>query len=555
MKILILGGYGTFGGRLAELLSNTQELTLIIAGRSESKAIQFIKKLSPGSKKMPLAFDRNADVEKQLCLIKPDLLIDATGPFQLYGDDPYRVIKACISQQVNYMDLADGVQFVNGVVQFDDAAKKQNLYVLSGVSSFPVLTAAVVRKLARDFKKVTAIKGGIAPSPYAGVGLNVLYAISDYAGKSVEIIRDGKMQCAYALTDTFDYTIAPPGYLPLRNRCFSLFDVPDLQALPKLWPELDSIWMGAAPVPAFFHWALRMLSWLVRLRLLPSLSLLAPLFHFVSNTIRWGEHRGGMFVSIQGTTGIGESIERSWHLVAEGDDGPYIPSMAIEGIVRKSLKGTLPRAGARPCTDDLELTDYDLLFKNRSIHTGEREQNSESVKPYLYREVLGSSWDSLPTSLKLIHERNEDLSAQGLASVERGNGFFSALVATAFGFPNACKEIPVAVSFTLKNNIEHWRRTFGEKSFSSTQARGTTQGLISERFGPFSFDLALVVKDEKLNFIVRDWFFFGIRLPRILAPAGNSYEFEEDGQFHFHVEVAHPIFGLIVRYRGFLIPR
>jgi short subunit dehydrogenase-like uncharacterized protein len=86
MKILIIGGYGTFGGRLSELLSKLEALTLVIAGRSEVKAANFIGTLSAGAKKLPLAFDRDADVDSQIGQLKPDLVIDATGPFQLYGD-------------------------------------------------------------------------------------------------------------------------------------------------------------------------------------------------------------------------------------------------------------------------------------------------------------------------------------------------------------------------------------------------------------------------------------------------------------------------------------
>jgi saccharopine dehydrogenase-like NADP-dependent oxidoreductase len=253
LKILIIGGYGTFGGRLAELLSNIETLTLLIAGRSELKAIKFISKLAVGAKKIPLSFDRDGDLEKQISVVKPDLVIDATGPFQFYGDDPYRVVKACISQHANYMDLADGAEFVSGIEQFDKEAKASGIYILSGVSSFPVLTAAVVRHLSHDMAQVTDIKGGIAPSPYAGVGLNVIRAIASYAGKQVTIIRDGKNNTAYALTESFDYCIAPPGYLPLRKTRFSLMDVPDIYVLPKIWPQLRSMWMGAGPVPAIFH--------------------------------------------------------------------------------------------------------------------------------------------------------------------------------------------------------------------------------------------------------------------------------------------------------------
>jgi Domain of unknown function (DUF4166)/Saccharopine dehydrogenase NADP binding domain len=554
VKILIIGGYGTFGGRVAKLLSNAETLTLIIAGRSETKAMKFISTLASGARKVPLAFERNTDVEKQIAAIKPDVVIDATGPFQNYGDDPYRVVKACITQKSHYMDLADATEFVSGIVQFDEAAKAQGLYILSGVSSFPVLTAAVIRRLSYGMAKLTDIRGGIAPSPYAGVGLNVIRAITAYAGKPIKIIRKGSSDIAYALTESFDYTIAPPGELPLRKRNFSLFDVPDITVLPTLWPHLHSIWIGAGPVPAVFHKALQAFAWLVKLRLLPSLSLFAPLFHFVSNHFRWGEHRGGMFVSVQGEQHNGELIERSWHLIAEGDDGPYIPSMAIEGVIRRSLAGVNPRAGARACTDDLELADYETLFKNKNIHTGIREHSAEKLRLPLYRQVLDTRWDALPAPLKHLHEHSSDMEMHGIARVQRGDSILSTLLATLFRFPKAAESVPVSVSFRSSGNIEYWRRTFGGKSFVSTQTHGSTQGLISERFGPFAFDLALVIDSEKLVFVVRDWYFLGLRMPRLLKPSGNSYEFSKEGRFNFHVEIKHPLTGLIVRYSGWLMP-
>lgn len=96
---------------------------------------------------MALAFDRDVDVEHQIRELRPNLVVDATGPFQLYGDNPYRVVNACLACRVNYVDLADGSDFVKGITQFDAEAKAKNIFILSGVSSFPVLTAAVVRHL------------------------------------------------------------------------------------------------------------------------------------------------------------------------------------------------------------------------------------------------------------------------------------------------------------------------------------------------------------------------------------------------------------------------
>lgn len=185
-RVLIIGGYGIFGGRLARLLADEEKLALIIAGRSKTKAADFCNSFSSHAQKEPLFFDRDKDIETQLSRIAPDIVIDATGPFQNYGADPYRVVTACLNLNIKYMDFADGADFVKGIAQFDEAAKKRNVFILSGVSSFPVLTAVVVRHLSQGLGHIDKITGGIAPSPYAGVGLNVIRAIASYAGQPVK---------------------------------------------------------------------------------------------------------------------------------------------------------------------------------------------------------------------------------------------------------------------------------------------------------------------------------------------------------------------------------
>lgn len=165
-----------FGGRLAELLIDITELEILICGRNGEKAEAFCQQHQNGQARLiPLVLDREK-IATALSRHSPDLVVDASGPFQDYGDDSYGVIKACISAKVDYMDFADGAEFVFGVSSFDDQAKKAGIYVLSGVSSFPVLTAAVLRKLS-DGMAVLHVKGGIAPSPYAGIGLNVMRAV------------------------------------------------------------------------------------------------------------------------------------------------------------------------------------------------------------------------------------------------------------------------------------------------------------------------------------------------------------------------------------------
>ncbi len=88
-RVLILGGYGNFGGRLAQLLADEPRLTLLIAGRSAERAEQFCGALGGVAKLEAVRFDRDGYVLAQLRETTPELVIDASGPFQTYGGDPY----------------------------------------------------------------------------------------------------------------------------------------------------------------------------------------------------------------------------------------------------------------------------------------------------------------------------------------------------------------------------------------------------------------------------------------------------------------------------------
>jgi hypothetical protein len=348
------------------------------------------------------------------------------------------------------------------------------------------------------------------------------------------------------------YTIAVPGRLPLRNIHFSLVDVPDLQVIPPEHPTMTDIWMGAGPVPEILH---RMLNLLAKGRAklrLPSLEPLSRLFYAVLNRMRFGEHRGGMFVRAQGIAG-GRQVERSWHLLAEGDDGPYIPSMAVEAVVRKLLAGERPAAGARSGVRALDLADYDALFRGRSIFTGFR--SPEAGEP-LYRTILGSAFSGLPPRVQALHDDCVDRRWSGFAEVRRGRGPVAALVAALVGFPKAAPRVPVTVSFSMEKGAERWVRTFAGKSFSSVQSVGCgkDQHCLVERFGAASFALALVAEGDRLLLVPRRWSFLGIPMPRFLLPTGSSFETERDGQFCFDVDITMPFVGLIVAYRGTLSP-
>ena len=549
MKLLILGGYGVFGGRLAQLLADLPDLEILIAGRSLAKAQEFCGGWTGRATLRPLAVDRRA-IAAVLAVEKPDILVDASGPFQDYGAAPYGVVEAAIASGTSYLDFADGSDFVQGINRFDAQARDKGMFVLSGVSSFPVLTAAVLAEMAKTMT-IRHVRGGIAPSPYAGVGMNVMRAVLGYAGGPVRLYRDGQVATGIGLGESLRYTVAVPGVLPLRNIRFSLVDVPDLRLIPAQMPEVQSLWMGAGPVPEVLH---RLLNFLARARHglnLPNLSPLAPLCHRVLNACRFGEHRGGMFLAAMGEAD-GRPVTRSWHLLAEGDDGPLIPSMAIEALIRKLRAGDAPAPGARVAIGALSLADYEALFEKRSIRTGWRD---DSAAGSVYPRVLGATFDQLPPLLQALHRPGPHSQWAGRAQVTTGKGTLPRLVARLFRFPQAGADVPVTVTFsTDAQGVETWARDFGGRVMRSTQAEGKGRNthLLEERFGPLRFGLALVRDADRLHLIPRRWSLLGLPLPGFLMPRGDSHERQEGDRFRFHVEIDLPLFGPVVRYNGWL---
>lgn len=365
MRVVILGGSGEFGSRLARLIAGEPGIDLVLAGRSLARAKAVAAPLGAEA----VVLDRDGDLATGLRAMRPDVLVDASGPFQAYGAEPYRVVRACLAAGAHYLDLADGTAFVAGIGALDAEARGRGLAALSGASTLPALSFAAARALAGRMDRLDSLEIGIAPSPKAPMGLSVITATTTYAGAPVSLRQDGRDAVARGLVDARRWRIAVPGGPALEPRTFLLADAPDLSLAPLAWPDLQSVWVGAGPAPQAPVHLLRALSWLRSKGLAPPLAPLAPLFHRVINTLRWGLDRGGMIVEAKGVRD-GRGVTRAWMLTAEGGDGPFIPTMASAALLSRLARGETPPPGARPATHDLELADFAPFFAARAIRTG-----------------------------------------------------------------------------------------------------------------------------------------------------------------------------------------
>ena len=180
------------------------------------------------------------------------------------------------------------------------------------------------------------------------------------------------------------------------------------------------------------------------------------------------------------------------------------------------------------------------------------ERHSTPLDP-IFPRVLGPAFATLPDAVRATHQTSGSTRWLGRASVSRGKGWWSRLLATLFRFPPASDDTEVEVLKTATARGETWTRRFGARSFRS-HLTATPDGM-TERFGPFTFRLGLTVQDGALLYPVAGGRLGPIRLPKWLLPGSDTREFAVDGRFHFDVRLLAPVTGgLMVHYRGTLSP-
>ncbi len=350
-RVLILGGYGNFGGYVARTLAGDPAITLVIAGRSLTKAQAFAGKLAAANPAEAAALDIDVISAAALAPLKADLVIHTVGPFQRQD---YRVAEAAIGAGAHYCDLADARHFVRDVGRLDAAAKAAGVAVIAGVSSVPCLTAAYLDDALSSFAAIEAVDYGISAAQQTNRGLGTASAILSYIGRPFTMLRGGAMRRVFGWQGLHSEV-----YPELGRRWFGYCDIPDLDLFPQRYPGLRQMRFCAGHEIALLHFGTWLLGWGVRLHLLPRLdrwgaALLRASFWFDP----LGSGRSGFHMRIKGRGKDGAPLERREWMIARSGHGPNIPCMPVILIARRIARGEVPASGARPCLDIIALDEY-----------------------------------------------------------------------------------------------------------------------------------------------------------------------------------------------------
>jgi Domain of unknown function (DUF4166)/Saccharopine dehydrogenase NADP binding domain len=545
--VLIIGGYGQFGGRLSKRLSDISGITILVSGRTLAKAEALCQE--HGGNLRPAYFDSRGDLDAQLARLNPWLVIDAAGPFQnVFGHD-YALPKACIKHAVHYIDLSDSGTFTQGMSALAKDAKCAGIAIVSGASSVPALSSAVVDAVKAGFAQIRSIEGGISPGGKIEIGLSVTKAVLSYLGKPLKVFRGGEWTHELGYSRIHAHTIALQGEKSMR-RTFGLCDAPDLLLFPKHYKGVETVRFYGSQELWLIHINIRILAWLQKRELVQNLQNHARAFSFIGTHLgRFASERGGMYMRILGIDSDGRPISQQWHLIAQDGDGPFIPTLAAEILTRRWLK-TAPKAGARAAVSEISLREFEHVFASLSIKSA-----FEDVKPapYLYQCVLGKNFGKLPEAVRLGHEVLGTKIMHGRVDVVRGKNPLAQFAATIIGFAKTGTNRPITIHMDVRDGQEIWTRTIDGKFFRSTLSKAQKPNEIYEKFGPIKFKMRFRIEDEKLHYDIISARMFGLPFPKLLLPKSISHERAESGKFIFDVEIRLPLLGRLITYKGWLV--
>lgn len=294
-------------------------------------------------------------------------------------------------------------------------------------------------------------------------------------------------------------------------------------------------------------------------RLVPDPNTFIPLLLAVRNITRLtGSDRGGMSVDVKGLNKDGIVKKSRWSLLAERDDGPFVPILPAAAAVRTLLAGGL-YPGARLAPGSVSLADIEAEMRPYSIST---TINETPLEHSVFARGLGQeTFDTLPAAVSAFHDQDGAPVWSGEADVETARSLVPSLIARVLGFPVVGRRVPICVTVERDRRIgnpdrswEIWTRDFAGRRFSST-LECHPDGTFTEAFGLFCFKIGLQPNDAGLAVPVTGWRLGGIPLPRCLVPRSKAREYQDDmGRFRFDVKLTLPFLGLFAHYRGWLLP-
>ncbi len=190
MRVLALGGCGTFGRFVARSLCASDLVTeVVIAGRNLDAAKRFAHEL--GGKASAAKVDALSEAEIRSAAKGSDLLVSTAGPDYKVS---FPAAKAAVRVGIDYCDLCADCDTTERLLRLDSNAKAADTAILLGAGYCPGETNLLLKHAASRLDTVEDLRLLLA---YNLVGMISYFGIEDPGKAASEMRRTGRVNASW----------------------------------------------------------------------------------------------------------------------------------------------------------------------------------------------------------------------------------------------------------------------------------------------------------------------------------------------------------------------
>ncbi|GEM_PF-1404514 len=144
-KALIVGGYGTVGSVVSQILADSECITPVISGRSPARAKELADKLSTQWRTLDVQDEKSISA----ALDDIDVVVNCfSGPFTGF---PLLLPETSARRGIHYLDVSGSFEYAERFLKISDLASQHNATLITALGANPGIPAIVLMKATDDF--------------------------------------------------------------------------------------------------------------------------------------------------------------------------------------------------------------------------------------------------------------------------------------------------------------------------------------------------------------------------------------------------------------------
>jgi len=357
-QVLILGGRGRIGSSVAQDIATHTQAKITITSRKPTVGIALSEQLGPQVESLALDLADKQGLKEAIA--SSNLVIHCAGPFH-YRDAS--VLKICIDQGVNYLDVSDHPSFTLKALDCNSLAQAAGVTAIINTGIFPGISNSMVRQGVEQLDQPERIHLSYLVSGSGGAGVTVMRTTFLGLQRPFKAWIDSQWQEVkpYSEREAIEF---PPPY----GRCHVYwFDMPEAFTLPDTFPVKTVITKFGSQPDFYNHLTWIAAHWFPKplMQRRSSIEFLAHVSHFMTDVTN---RFSGIGVAVRSeVTGKKSGQSASYCSTLVHKNAAIASGYGTGSIAQLLLDGKLHKPGVWPVEQALPTDLFEQTMQSRGI--------------------------------------------------------------------------------------------------------------------------------------------------------------------------------------------